>query len=86
VENNSSSAKFTRPTTVVLSTRSGTNQLHGAVFETHRNNAIGKARRREDYYDKPPQLIRSEFGGSSGGPVWLPGIYNGKNRNCDIEN
>lgn len=80
VENNNSSAKFTRPTTVVLSTRSGTNQFHGALFETHRNNAIGKARRREDFYSKPPQLIRNEYGGSAGGPVWLPGLYNGKDR------
>src|SRR5262249_35726072 len=74
VENNSSSAKFTRPTTIVLSTRSGTNDLHGSLFETHRNNGVGKARRREDNYDKPPQLIRNEFGGSAGGPVFLPKI------------
>jgi hypothetical protein len=80
VENNSSSAKFNRPTTVVMSTRSGTNQLHGSLFETHRNNAIGKARQREDFYAKPPQLIRNEFGASAGGPVVLPKLYNGKNR------
>lgn len=80
VENNNSSARFTRPTSVIISTRSGTNQLHGSVFETHRNNAIGKARRREDYYSKPPQLIRNEFGASAGGPIWLPKIYNGKDK------
>ena len=80
VENNSSSAKFNRPTTVVMSTRSGTNQLHGSLFETHRNNAIGKARQREDFYAKPPQLIRNEFGASSGGPLMLPKIYSGRNR------
>ena len=80
VENNSSSAKFTRPTTMVFSTRSGTNQLHGSLFETHRNNAIGKARRREDFYAKPPQLIRNEYGGSVGGPVILPKLYDGRNR------
>ncbi|MBI3279808.1 MAG: carboxypeptidase regulatory-like domain-containing protein [Acidobacteria bacterium] len=80
VEVNNSSAKFTRPTTVIISTKSGTNQLHGAAFETHRNNAIGKARTRADYYDKPPQSIRNEFGASAGGPVRLPGIYNGKDR------
>src|SRR5574340_718302 len=80
VEANSSSAKFTRPTTVVISTKSGTNDLHGALFETHRNNAIGKARQRQDFYSKAPQLIRNEFGGSLGGPVVLPKIYNGRNR------
>lgn len=80
VESNNSSAKFTRPTTVVLSTKSGTNAFHGAAFETHRNNAIGKARQRTDYYSKPPQLIRNEFGASAGGPVYLPKLYNGRNK------
>src|SRR5436309_3055248 len=80
VENNNSSAKFTRPTTVVMSTRSGTNQFHGSLFETHRNNALGKARRREEYFDKPPQLIRNEYGASAGGPLIMPGLYHGRNR------
>jgi hypothetical protein len=80
VENNVSSAKFTRPTTIVLSTRSGSNVFHGSLFETHRNNGIGKARRREDYYTKPPQLIRNEFGASAGGPGLLPSLYDGKDR------
>ncbi len=72
VETNVSSAKLARPTTVIMSTKSGTNQLHGSAFETHRNNAIGKARTRTDFYEKPPQLIRNEFGVSAGAPVILP--------------
>ena len=80
VETNVSSAKLARPVTVILSTKSGTNQLHGSAFETHRNNAIGKARTRTDFYEKPPQLIRNEFGISAGAPVILPKIYNGKDR------
>jgi hypothetical protein len=80
VENNNSSAKYNRPTTVVLSTRSGTNDFHGAVFETHRNNSFGKARQRQDFYSKPPQLIRNEFGASAGGPIRIPWVYNGRDR------
>ena len=80
VEDNSSSARYTRPTTIVASTRSGTNQVHGSVFETHRNNYIGKARQRQDYYSVPPKLIRNEFGVSGGGPVYIPKLYNGKNK------
>ena len=37
-----------------MSTRSGTNALHGSAFETNRNNAIGKARQRQDFYSKAP--------------------------------
>ena len=80
VETNVSSAKLARPTTVIMSTKSGTNQIHGSAFETHRNNGFGKARTRQDNYSKPPQLIRNEFGISAGGPVLLPKLYNGKNR------
>lgn len=80
VENNVSSAKLARPTTVIISTKSGTNSFHGSAFETHRNNGFGKARTRQDNYSKPPQLIRNEFGASAGGPVFIPKLYNGKNR------
>ncbi|MEK7403659.1 MAG: carboxypeptidase regulatory-like domain-containing protein [Acidobacteriota bacterium] len=80
VENNNSSAKFNRPTTIVLSTKSGTNQLHGSAFWTWRNNAFGKARTRTDYYAKAPFLNRNEFGPSAGGPVIIPKLYNGKDR------
>jgi len=63
-------ARFSRPATVTLVTRSGTNQFHGSVFETHRNNAGGLvARRREDTGQNFPKLIRNEFGVSAGGPV-----------------
>src|SRR5262249_17620607 len=28
----------------------------------------------------PPHLVRNEFGASLGGPIYLPKLYNGKNR------
>ena len=80
VEINNASAKFTRPATLVVSSRSGTNQFHGALFETNRNNAIGKARQRQDTYTKAPFLNRNEFGASAGGPVYIPRVYDGRNR------
>lgn len=80
VEANAVSAKLTRPVNIVLSTKSGTNQFHGTAFNTHRNNAIGLARRRTDFYEKAPHLVRNEFGISGGGPVILPKLYNGKDR------
>lgn len=80
VENNSSSAKFTRPTSLILTTKSGTNQFHGSIFETNRNNAIGTARARQDVFTKAPFLNRNEFGASAGAPVYIPKLYNGKDR------
>lgn len=75
-----SSAKMNRPGTVILTTRAGTNLFHGSVFETTRNSGLGVARARQDYYLKPPHLVRNEFGASLGGPVYLPKLYDGKNR------
>lgn len=80
VETSVSSAKYSRPASTIFFTRAGTNQMHGSLFYTGRNNGFGVARRLQDYYEKPPQLIRNEFGGSLGGPVFLPKLYNGKNR------
>ncbi len=74
VETVGSDARYSRPATVILATRSGTNEFHGTAFETHRNNTAGLlARRRENPVDfKPPKLIRNEFGVSAGGPLFLP--------------
>ncbi len=92
IETSTSSAKYNSPTSVIVSTKGGTNQIRVALYETARNNAFGVARARQDvFYDgrpyKTPKLIRNEFGGSIGGPVFLPtfGIggkrfYNGHNR------
>ncbi|MFB3825424.1 MAG: carboxypeptidase regulatory-like domain-containing protein [Bryobacteraceae bacterium] len=80
METNNASAKSNRPAKAIIKTKSGTNTLHGALFETARNNGLGLARAREDFYTKAPPLIRNEFGASGGGPVVLPKIYNGRNR------
>src|ERR1051325_10284271 len=80
VETNNSSAKFTRPTNIMLTSKSGTNQFHGALFETNRNSGYGVARRRQDTFTKAPFLNRNEYGVSLGGPIRIPGVYTGKNR------
>ena len=80
VETNNSSAKLDRPANAIMSTMSGTNQLHGSAFETGRNSGFGVARQRQDTFTKAPHLVRNEFGASLGGPVYLPHIYHGKNR------
>ena len=76
-----SGAQFATPATVILTTKSGTNAIHGSVFETVRNNAIGVAKARQNPADfAAPKLIRNEFGGSVGGPIFIPKLYDGKNK------
>lgn len=76
-----SSAQFATPATVILTTKSGTNQLHGSLFETARNNYFGIARARQDPANlAAPHFVRNEFGASVGGPIIIPKLYNGKNK------
>ncbi|MBN8731477.1 MAG: TonB-dependent receptor [Acidobacteria bacterium] len=76
-----SSAQFSTPGTVILTTKSGTNGLHGSMFETLRNNYFGIARARQNPANfAAPHLVRNEFGASVGGPIYIPKVYNGKNR------
>src|SRR5215471_2838776 len=76
-----STAQFATPATVILTTKSGTNEFHGSLFETARNNYFGIAKARQDPANLvAPKLIRNEFGGSVGGPVYIPKLFDGKNR------
>ena len=80
VEVNSSSAKYARPTNIILTTKSGTNQIHGSLFETNRDSGYGVARARDNFTNTAAKLIRNEYGGTVGGPVFIPKLYNGKNK------
>ena len=68
---NAYSAEFGRSAGGVINavTRSGTNALHGSVFEFHRNSALD-ARNFFDPPNKPkPDFTRYQFGGDAGGPL-----------------
>jgi len=86
VETSTSSARYNTPTSIIVNTKSGTNKFKGSLYETARNNAFGVAKARQDISfnaDNPyrtPKLIRNEFGGSIGGPMVIPKLYNGKDR------
>ncbi len=76
-----SSSQFATPATVILTTKSGTNDIHGSLFETARNNYFGIARARQNPANfAAPHLVRNEFGASVGGPIIIPKLYNGKNK------
>ncbi len=76
-----SSAQFATPATVILTTKSGTNTFHGTLFETARNNYFGIAKARQNPATfAAPHLVRNEFGGSVGGPIFIPKLYNGRNK------
>src|SRR5262252_4939655 len=65
---------------VNVSTKSGTNQFHGTLFEFLRNSALDA----KNYFDRPsepiPPFKRNQYGFAVGGPVVVPKVVNGKDR------
>ena len=65
-------------------TRTGTDDLHGSVFEFLRNSALDS----RNFFDERsvvspgrlPHFVRNEFGFTLGGPFVIPSLYNGRKR------
>jgi len=67
---------------VSFSIKSGTNTLHGTFHEFLRNSVLDAAgfnSNRAGLTSKP-SFKRNQFGFTSGGPVWIPKLYNGRNK------
>jgi len=79
VQTNNFSAEYGKSAGAIVNavTRSGTNTVHGNLFEFVRNNALNA---RNFFASTDDGLKRNQFGGSLGGPVFLPKVYNGRNR------
>ncbi len=67
-----------------ISTRSGTNALHGAAYDFLRNSALD-ARNFFDGQTISP-LRQNQFGYTLGGPVMVPKLYDGRNKTFFLAN
>ena len=83
VEANNLSAQYGRYAGGVInvSTRSGSNSYHGDAYEFFRNSALDA----NDWFikragQKIPPFKLNIFGGTVGGPLIVPKLYNGKSR------
>ncbi|HYL38505.1 MAG TPA: TonB-dependent receptor, partial [Bryobacteraceae bacterium] len=63
--------------TVSFVSKSGTNDFHGDAYEFLRNEALDA---RGFFAATKAVYKQNDFGVTAGGPVWLPKIYNGRNR------
>ena len=62
-------------------TRSGSNQIHGNVWEFYGNDAFNAS----DFFDNASNvnvapMKKNQFGAAIGGPLTIPNFYNGKNK------
>jgi len=63
--------------------KSGTNQLHGTAFNFFRNDALDA---RAPFQSKVPVLRQNQFGFVVGGPVFIPKVYDGRNKTFFLAN
>ncbi len=62
-------------------TKSGSNQWHGTAYDYLRNGLFDAQDWFNDYFRTPePALRQNDFGGTFGGPVRIPHLYNGKDK------
>jgi hypothetical protein len=69
-------------------TRSGTNVVHGDAFFLYRDDVLFAApgafldinKNNRNVLDQPNTNIQSNVGFSLGGPVWIPKVYDGRNK------
>lgn len=79
VQTSSYSAEFGRGNGAVINAviKSGTNDLHGSIYEFFRNDALDA----KNHFDLSKQPYKqNQFGGTFGGPVILPHLYNGHDK------
>jgi hypothetical protein len=64
-----------------VSTKSGSNEFHGTVFEFLRNSTLD-AKPYDFIGTAPPKapFRWNQYGFTLGGPVWIPKLFNGRNR------
>jgi hypothetical protein len=77
VTSSNNSAEFSQVGDVTFTTKSGTNQYHGSLFEYLQNDAFDA--NPYGFNGKAPKRFNT-FGGSLGGPVHIPHLYNGHNK------
>ena len=71
VQTNTYSAEFGRSGGAVINAayRSGTNQIHGSLWEFHRNTVLNAVGFFKPVSGVKPPLIRNQFGATLGGPI-----------------
>ncbi|MBO0721159.1 MAG: TonB-dependent receptor, partial [Blastocatellia bacterium] len=67
---------------IKMVTRQGSNQYHGSIYEYHRNPALDANYWFNNRDLRPPKdrLLLNQFGGRIGGPIKIPGLFDGHNK------
>ncbi len=79
VDGVNNNAEFGQPGEITTVTKAGSNHLHGSAFWYFQNQAFDAIPYGSNAANKPHK-VANDFGGSIGGPVYLPHLYHGQNK------
>jgi len=66
---------------VSLTLKSGTNELHASAYDFLRNRALDANSWKNNTLGLPKSVnTQNDFGFTGGGPVWVPHLYNGRDK------
>ena len=79
IQTSNYAAEYGQSTGAVLSytMRSGTNQFHGSLYDYWTNEAFNA---RGPYTHTRNKSRVNDYGGTAGGPIWVPKVYNGRDK------
>jgi hypothetical protein len=77
ISESNNNAEFSGVADITTVSKAGTSKYHGGVFENHENTAFNSG---DPFQTSKTKIIMNDFGGTFGGPISVPHLYNGQNR------
>jgi len=75
VSESNNSAEFGGVADITTISKAGTNKFHGGLFENHENTVFNSS---DTFALSKPKIIMNDFGGTLGGPLIVPRLFNGR--------
>jgi hypothetical protein len=74
VSESNNGAEFGGVADITTVSKAGTNHIHGGLFENHENTVLNS---NDIFALSKPKIIMNDFGGTLGGPLKIPHLFNG---------
>jgi len=78
VSESNNNAEFSGVADITTVSKAGTNHFHGGVFENHENTVLNS---NDAFANAKPKIIMNDFGGTLGGPLTIPHLLEGRDKN-----
>ncbi len=77
VSESNNNAEFGGVADITTVSKAGTNSFHGGLFEYHENTVLNSG---NTFAQSKPKIIMNDFGGTLGGPLAIPHLYDGHDK------